>query len=241
MPAPTPRKPHERMNLDPLGESFTRPVARLDDTLSAIRAVWSSGGGQVTLKRQHVARGQYRRLGVAPRDRVGAAFLLPGRPPRAPAAHPLRRIPGRLHRRGDRRDRRAPHAGYVTYNMVNTHDDRVSLDSFVDWLIDAGYPLQRIDDYDDWLSRLETALRGLPQVQRDRSLLPLMDAYRHPAPRWPAQSFPRTGSAPRYATRASDLTTTSRTRVHHSSSSTSPICNTSNCCNTTAPLRRPSP
>ncbi|MDT5051610.1 MAG: phthiodiolone/phenolphthiodiolone dimycocerosates ketoreductase [Mycobacterium sp.] len=38
----------ERMNLDPVGESFTRPVARLEDTLSAIRAVWSSGGGQVT-------------------------------------------------------------------------------------------------------------------------------------------------------------------------------------------------
>jgi len=38
----------ERMNLDPLGQSFTRPVARLEDTVSAIRAAWSSGGGQVT-------------------------------------------------------------------------------------------------------------------------------------------------------------------------------------------------
>jgi phthiodiolone/phenolphthiodiolone dimycocerosates ketoreductase len=38
----------ERMNLDPLGESFSRPVARLEDTLSAIRAAWSTGGGQVT-------------------------------------------------------------------------------------------------------------------------------------------------------------------------------------------------
>jgi fatty acid CoA ligase FadD9 len=79
----------------------------------------------------------------------------------------------------------APHSFYqdaTPGHRPRTHDDGVSLDSFVNWLIDAGYPLQRIDDYDDWLSRLETALRGLPQVQRDRSLLALMDAYRHPAP-----------------------------------------------------------
>lgn len=38
----------ERMNLDPVGIPMTRPIAHLEDTLSAIRAVWSSGGERVS-------------------------------------------------------------------------------------------------------------------------------------------------------------------------------------------------
>jgi fatty acid CoA ligase FadD9 len=71
--------------------------------------------------------------------------------------------------------------GFHTYNVVNPHDDGISLDQFVDWLIEAGYPIQRIDDYDEWLSRFETAMRVLPDKQRQQSVLPVLDAYRHPA------------------------------------------------------------
>lgn len=71
--------------------------------------------------------------------------------------------------------------GFQTYNVVNSHDDGISLDQFVDWLTDAGYPIQRIDGYDDWLARFETVLRALPEGQRQHSVLALLDAFRRPA------------------------------------------------------------
>ena len=69
---------------------------------------------------------------------------------------------------------------YVTYDCVNPHSDGISLDNFVDWLIDAGYPIQRIDNYSDWFDRFDTAIRGLPEKQKQHSLLPLLHAYRYP-------------------------------------------------------------
>ncbi|WP_424890092.1 carboxylic acid reductase [Streptomyces sp. XH2] len=70
--------------------------------------------------------------------------------------------------------------GYVTYNTVNANDDDVSLDEIVDWLIRAGHPIARIDDYEQWRVRFEAALRGLPEHQRRLSMLPLMRAYARP-------------------------------------------------------------
>ena len=40
------------------------------------------------------------------------------------------------------------------------------MDTFVDWIAEAGYPIQRIDDYADWVTRFETAMRALPERQR---------------------------------------------------------------------------
>ena len=71
-------------------------------------------------------------------------------------------------------------AEYLTYNVVNPHDDGVSLDTFVDWLIEAGQPIHRIDNYDDWFTRFETALRALPEAQRRDSALPLLHSYGQP-------------------------------------------------------------
>lgn len=51
----------------------------------------------------------------------------------------------------------------------------------MDWLIEAGHPIHRIEDYDEWVSRFETAMRGLPEKQRQESVLTVLDAYRHPA------------------------------------------------------------
>ena len=70
--------------------------------------------------------------------------------------------------------------GYRTYNVLNPHDDGISLDTFVDWLTDAGHAIRRIDDYDSWFTRFETALRALPETRRRHSALPLLHAFRNP-------------------------------------------------------------
>jgi fatty acid CoA ligase FadD9 len=63
---------------------------------------------------------------------------------------------------------------------MNPYDDGVSLDVFVDWLIDGGQTITRIDDYQEWLTRFETALTALPEKQRSHTVLPLLHAYRTP-------------------------------------------------------------
>ncbi|VBA49949.1 carboxylic acid reductase [Mycobacterium pseudokansasii] len=71
---------------------------------------------------------------------------------------------------------------FQTYHVMNPYDDGIGMDQFVDWLVDAGCSIHRVDDYGDWLSRFETALRGLPEKQRHASLLPLLHNYQKPAP-----------------------------------------------------------
>ncbi len=69
---------------------------------------------------------------------------------------------------------------FRSFDVMNPHDDGISLDVFVDWLIDAGHDIRRIDDYDEWLGRFATALRALPDKQRQHSVLPLLGAYQKP-------------------------------------------------------------
>jgi amino acid adenylation domain-containing protein/thioester reductase-like protein len=64
--------------------------------------------------------------------------------------------------------------GFETYHAMNPHDDGIGLDEYVDWLIEAGYPIQRIDDFGEWLHRFETALPGLSDRQRHHSVLQLL-------------------------------------------------------------------
>ena len=73
-------------------------------------------------------------------------------------------------------------SGYRTYHVVNPHDDGISMDTFIDWAIDAGHSIQRIDNYEDWFARFETALRALPEKQRQHSSLPLLHQLRRPMP-----------------------------------------------------------
>lgn len=72
--------------------------------------------------------------------------------------------------------------GFATYHVMNPYDDGLGMDEFVDWLIEAGYPIRRIADYGDWLQRFETTLRALPERQRQASLLPLLHNYQKPQP-----------------------------------------------------------
>jgi fatty acid CoA ligase FadD9 len=71
--------------------------------------------------------------------------------------------------------------GYRSYNVVNPHDDGISLDVVVDWLNDAGRTIRRIDDYEEWFTRFEIALRELPEKQKQHSLLPLLPAFARPS------------------------------------------------------------
>ncbi|HTI77404.1 MAG TPA: carboxylic acid reductase [Mycobacterium sp.] len=71
-------------------------------------------------------------------------------------------------------------AGFETYHVMNPYDDGISMDTFVDWLVEAGYQISRVPGYADWLARFETALRSLPDKQRQASLLPLLHNYQEP-------------------------------------------------------------
>ncbi|ULP42707.1 carboxylic acid reductase [Mycobacterium lentiflavum] len=69
---------------------------------------------------------------------------------------------------------------FRSFDVMNPHDDGISLDVFVDWLIAGGNDIRRIDDHDEWFGRFETALRALPDKQRQHSVLPLLEVYRKP-------------------------------------------------------------
>jgi fatty acid CoA ligase FadD9 len=71
-------------------------------------------------------------------------------------------------------------AGFETYHVMNPYDDGIGLDEYVDWLIEAGYPVERVGGYEEWLQRFDTTLRALPEKQRQASLLPLIHNYQRP-------------------------------------------------------------
>jgi len=68
--------------------------------------------------------------------------------------------------------------GFETYHVMNPHDDGIGLDEYVDWLIEAGYPIQRVGDFGEWFQRFETGLRALPDRQRQHSALQVMLSLR---------------------------------------------------------------
>ncbi|MGD1204787.1 amino acid adenylation domain-containing protein [Mycobacterium seoulense] len=71
--------------------------------------------------------------------------------------------------------------GFETYHVMNPHDDGIGPDEFVDWLIEAGYPIERIDDFGEWLQRFEAGLRALPDRQRRYSVLEVLQFLLHTA------------------------------------------------------------
>jgi fatty acid CoA ligase FadD9 len=70
--------------------------------------------------------------------------------------------------------------GFTSFNVVNPHDDGVSLDSFIDSMHDLGWPVERIDDYQDWRQRFDAALRQLPDSVRQHTAAPLITAFDEP-------------------------------------------------------------
>ena len=71
-------------------------------------------------------------------------------------------------------------SGFETYHVMNPYDDGIGLDEFVDWLIEAGYPVHRVGDYATWLARFTAAINALPERKRQASLLPLLHNYQRP-------------------------------------------------------------
>jgi thioester reductase-like protein len=71
-------------------------------------------------------------------------------------------------------------AGFQTFHVMNPHDDGIGLDEYVDWLIEAGHPIQRIEDFGEWLRQFQTGLRALPDRQRQHSVLQML-ALRNPS------------------------------------------------------------
>jgi thioester reductase-like protein len=84
--------------------------------------------------------------------------------------------------------------GFQTYHVMNPHDDGIGFDEYVDWLVEAGYPMRRIADFGEWLQRFETALDALPDRQRQHSLL-WMRSLRNSSDLQPAKPM-RGSSAP---------------------------------------------
>jgi fatty acid CoA ligase FadD9 len=75
-----------------------------------------------------------------------------------------------------------PHDDFRTFHVANPHDDGISLDDFVEWLIEAGHPIQRIEPHAAWIARFEAALRALPEGRRQHTSLALLHAFARPAP-----------------------------------------------------------
>ncbi|OMB87914.1 non-ribosomal peptide synthetase [Mycolicibacterium conceptionense] len=69
---------------------------------------------------------------------------------------------------------RSASAGFETYHVMNPHDDGIGIDTYIDWLIEAGYPIQRVSDFGEWLQRFEAGLKALPERQRQGSVLQML-------------------------------------------------------------------
>jgi len=99
--------------------------------------------------------------------------------------------------------------------------DHTGIGRYVDWLIDADYPIQRITDYDTWLQRFETAMRALPERQRRIRYCRCCTPTNDPKSRTAGPSGQSTVSSPPCEKRKSAPTKTSRTlgadhrQVHH--------------------------
>jgi fatty acid CoA ligase FadD9 len=72
-------------------------------------------------------------------------------------------------------------AGYATYHVVDGHvDDGISLDTYVDWIARAGYPMKRIDDYATWLRTFRERLEALGPAEQHHSALAGLKAWERP-------------------------------------------------------------
>ncbi len=73
------------------------------------------------------------------------------------------------------------HRDVKTFHVLNHHeDDGISLDSFVDWIEEAGYRVERVGSHREWVQRFEDKLKALPEEQRQHSSLMVLDSLRRP-------------------------------------------------------------
>lgn len=72
------------------------------------------------------------------------------------------------------------YAGFSSFNMVNGHDDGVSLDSFADWIGTKGYKLSHVAPHAEWMRRFEDKLRNLPDEERTHSSINILGHFAEP-------------------------------------------------------------
>ena len=71
---------------------------------------------------------------------------------------------------------------YQVYNVQNYHQaDGISLDSFVDWIKSAGYPIQKLP-HQQWFERIKDKLNTLPEEQKQHTALDILAAFSRPYP-----------------------------------------------------------
>ncbi|BBZ01760.1 non-ribosomal peptide synthetase [Mycolicibacterium chitae] len=91
---------------------------------------------------------------------------------------------------------------FETYHVMNPHDDGIGIDTYIDWLVEAGYPIERIPDFGEWLRRFEAGLRGLPENQRQNSVLQMLTMLQQQAGELQAPEPTRGSYAPAVRFRA---------------------------------------
>jgi len=69
----------------------------------------------------------------------------------------------------------------TVFCIDNAYTDlKNSMDAFVDWIIDAGYTIQRLDAHEDWFSRFKRRMTAMPEREKKRSALAVLKAYEVP-------------------------------------------------------------
>ncbi len=86
--------------------------------------------------------------------------------------------------------------GFETYHVMNPHDDGIGIDQYVDWLIEAGHPVERISDFGSWLLQFEAGLQALPDRQRQSSVLQMLMVVKQQQEHLQAPEPARGSSAP---------------------------------------------
>jgi fatty acid CoA ligase FadD9 len=75
----------------------------------------------------------------------------------------------------------ATREGYATYHVVEGHaDDGVSLDTFIDWVQRAGYPVRRVADHSAWVRAFRERLEALAPSDQPHTALPVLGLYERP-------------------------------------------------------------
>jgi fatty acid CoA ligase FadD9 len=71
--------------------------------------------------------------------------------------------------------------GGATFQFSNAHrDDGISLDTLMDWVQSAGFPVRRIDGHGAWYRAFRDRLQALPAARRRTSALPVLHQWAEP-------------------------------------------------------------
>lgn len=70
--------------------------------------------------------------------------------------------------------------GTEAFHVVNRHGESASLDQIVEWLVDEGFPLERLGDHAHWFGQFSAALQRLEPTWRNRTSLPIVHQWKMP-------------------------------------------------------------